>query len=318
MPVGFDGLPFHPLIVHAAVVFVPLTLLGTIVIAVRANWRRALGWWVLLLAIVTMGFTVLAKESGEALGRVIGDPDPHAEIGDTVPIFAAAMVVTVALLVFASSFSRWRQRRKATKAAAAATAQAASSPAASVVPGFDAPSPSVTVTAGAPLSRGVPAEGVAGGAKGDAVPASDNVRDALAALYAEGMIADEPTAAIPAADPGDQRGGEVPPTAPPAPAKAADTARPSAPVATTIEYRTPLTVVLLAILAVLAGLAGTVQTVRAGDSGARAVWEGSLNNPAPSASAVSPTPTTGAPVTGAPTPASSGLAPATSAAAVSP
>ena len=43
------GLPAHPLIVHAAVVLVPLAAIGTIVIAVSAKARLHIGWIVVAL-----------------------------------------------------------------------------------------------------------------------------------------------------------------------------------------------------------------------------------------------------------------------------
>ena len=35
-----NGLPVHPLVVHAVVVLLPLATLGLIAIAVRPAWRR--------------------------------------------------------------------------------------------------------------------------------------------------------------------------------------------------------------------------------------------------------------------------------------
>lgn len=38
-----NGLPVHPLVVHAVVVLLPLAIVGTILVAVRPTWRRAYG-----------------------------------------------------------------------------------------------------------------------------------------------------------------------------------------------------------------------------------------------------------------------------------
>ncbi len=38
-----NGIPVHPLVVHAVVVLLPLALLGTIAIAVKPAWRRPYG-----------------------------------------------------------------------------------------------------------------------------------------------------------------------------------------------------------------------------------------------------------------------------------
>ena len=39
-----NGLPVHALVLHAAVVFVPLLALGAIVYALIARWRPRIGW----------------------------------------------------------------------------------------------------------------------------------------------------------------------------------------------------------------------------------------------------------------------------------
>ncbi len=97
----FNGLPLHPLVVHAAVVFIPLTCLGTILIAVKRSWRKSLGWWVLAIAFLSVGFAFVAKESGEALAKKVGEPLVHAQLGDTLPLIAGIMFLAVAALVIA-------------------------------------------------------------------------------------------------------------------------------------------------------------------------------------------------------------------------
>ena len=62
-----NGLPVHVLVLHAAVVFVPLLALGAIVYALVGSWRPKIGWAVLLLGIVAPICTFVAKESGEKL-----------------------------------------------------------------------------------------------------------------------------------------------------------------------------------------------------------------------------------------------------------
>jgi uncharacterized membrane protein len=68
-----NGLPVHALVLHAAVVFVPLLALGAIVYALVGKWRPKIGWAVLLLAIAAPVSTFVAKESGEQLyDRLLG------------------------------------------------------------------------------------------------------------------------------------------------------------------------------------------------------------------------------------------------------
>ncbi|GIF08793.1 hypothetical protein Asi03nite_63310 [Actinoplanes siamensis] len=62
-----NGLPVHILVLHAAVVFVPLLALGAVVYALAAPWRPKLAWAVALLGVVAPITTFVAKESGEKL-----------------------------------------------------------------------------------------------------------------------------------------------------------------------------------------------------------------------------------------------------------
>jgi len=86
-----NGLPLHPLVVHAAVVLIPLTMVGTILIAVRPAWRRSLGPWVVLLAAAALVTSVAAKESGEKFAVRVGLPVSHADLGNVLPLFAFLM-----------------------------------------------------------------------------------------------------------------------------------------------------------------------------------------------------------------------------------
>lgn len=78
------GLPAHPLVVHAAVILVPLAAIGTIVIAVWPAARRRVGWIVAGIGVVGFFFAFLAKESGEALlatTTVTEAVQAHADMG---------------------------------------------------------------------------------------------------------------------------------------------------------------------------------------------------------------------------------------------
>ena len=82
----------------AAVVFIPLTCVGTILIAIKRSWRKSLGWWVLAIAFLSVGFAAVAKESGEALAKKIGDPVTRGE--------------PLARAYFSVDESRWSQARR--------------------------------------------------------------------------------------------------------------------------------------------------------------------------------------------------------------
>lgn len=98
---GFDtigGLPVHALVVHASVVLLPLTGLGAVLISLKPAWARRFGIIVVLVGLVALVSTVVAKESGERLAARVGLPEPHAELGDRLPLFAAVLFVLVTIL----------------------------------------------------------------------------------------------------------------------------------------------------------------------------------------------------------------------------
>lgn len=101
----FFGLPLHPLVVHAAVVLLPLAALGTLVIAVSARARKRYGSLVVLGAFVALGSVIGARITGEALN---GGTTPgtealgvHVTWGLLAPWPAGALALTSLFLVLA-------------------------------------------------------------------------------------------------------------------------------------------------------------------------------------------------------------------------
>lgn len=90
------GLPLHPLVVHFAVVLLPLGAIGLIIVGLVPRFRRAY----LPIVTGTLGvgsiFAFLAKQSGEALSETQGFPREHAALGD---VLFPASVGLVALAV---------------------------------------------------------------------------------------------------------------------------------------------------------------------------------------------------------------------------
>ena len=82
------GLPMHPLIVHGAVVLVPLAALGLMVMTVRPSFSRRFGVLVVIVAGVAALASVAAKLSGEEFAEQVGVPAAHAELGDVMPLVA--------------------------------------------------------------------------------------------------------------------------------------------------------------------------------------------------------------------------------------
>ena len=95
-----NGLPVHPLVVHAVVVLLPLAVLGTIAIAAKPTWRASYGWLVVGIAAVATVLVPVATSSGEALEERVGDPGEHAELGDQLIWFAIALLLFSFLMVY--------------------------------------------------------------------------------------------------------------------------------------------------------------------------------------------------------------------------
>lgn len=102
-----NGIPLHPLVVHAIVVLLPLATLGTIAIAARPGWRLRYGPLVVAAAAVSTVLTPVATSSGEELERRVGDPGQHAQLGDQLIWFAIPLLVLSAALVWL----QWRHDR---------------------------------------------------------------------------------------------------------------------------------------------------------------------------------------------------------------
>lgn len=75
-----DGIPLHPLVVHAVVVLLPLAALGAVVIAVRRSWRRSLGIPVLLVALAGVAAVPMATTTGSQLYAALGGQNPVIDL----------------------------------------------------------------------------------------------------------------------------------------------------------------------------------------------------------------------------------------------
>lgn len=100
------GIPVHPLVVHAAVVLLPLSALALIAIIIVPRLRRPLGWLTMAGLAVGAGAAIVARLSGEQLAARVGEPQQHLELGEKLP-FAAVLLFVVGAVWF------WLQRRAA-------------------------------------------------------------------------------------------------------------------------------------------------------------------------------------------------------------
>ena len=98
-----DGIPAHPLVVHAVVVLLPLAAVATLAMAARPLWRRQLGVWVLLLAFAGVAAVPIASQTGEQLEHTIGSSPlikVHEQRAETLLIPALIFLILVAATVF--------------------------------------------------------------------------------------------------------------------------------------------------------------------------------------------------------------------------
>jgi hypothetical protein len=77
----FGGLPVHPLAVHGAVVLLPLSALALALLIFVPKWRKTFFPLTLIGLGLSTVFTYIAKESGEALGERVGEPQTHEALG---------------------------------------------------------------------------------------------------------------------------------------------------------------------------------------------------------------------------------------------
>jgi hypothetical protein len=107
------GLPAHPLLVHAAVVFGPLLVATALGYALVPPLRKWLGWVVVLLAVAAPAALLFAKLSGDAfrariathgtaeqMAPLLAQIDEHRAFGTRAVWFGAALGVLALLLVF--------------------------------------------------------------------------------------------------------------------------------------------------------------------------------------------------------------------------
>lgn len=103
------GLPAHPLVVHAAVVLLPLGAVATMLIAALPRARRHYALPVFALVLAATIAVGLAQGSGEALEESVDETrlvEEHAEQGESVLPWAIGLTVVAAGVVAARPLHR--------------------------------------------------------------------------------------------------------------------------------------------------------------------------------------------------------------------
>ncbi|MCP2262382.1 hypothetical protein LX15_006119 [Streptoalloteichus tenebrarius] len=121
-----DGIPLHPLVVHAVVVLLPLAAVGAIAAAARQAWRRRYGPAVLAVTALAVLATPIAQRTGEQLRTPLTAvaPNPliarHEELGrQLLPVALGLGVALVLLLVAGRLADRERTADQAGRTAPA-------------------------------------------------------------------------------------------------------------------------------------------------------------------------------------------------------
>jgi hypothetical protein len=107
------GLPAHPLVVHAAVVLLPLAAFTTLVCAVLPRARRHFAPVAIGLALVATLAVGLAQGSGEALEEHVDETalvEEHTGQGERVLPWAIAVTLVAAAVTAAPALARRRPR----------------------------------------------------------------------------------------------------------------------------------------------------------------------------------------------------------------
>lgn len=113
-----QGLPWHPLVVHAVVILVPMSALGLLAIIAVPKWRRPGQWFVLTGLIVGGVGTYIAKLSGDSLSAAVGLPVFHAEWGNNMVTLVVVLVAVTGAWIFLEHLGSRRGLERLTAALA--------------------------------------------------------------------------------------------------------------------------------------------------------------------------------------------------------
>jgi uncharacterized membrane protein len=111
---SISGIPLHPLVVHVAVVLVPLAAIGLMALGWKSEWRRQYALPLAILAIGGAAAAILASSTGESLESTIREAagtrvrfGEHPEQGDTARLFA---VLFAAAATGLWALETWREQ----------------------------------------------------------------------------------------------------------------------------------------------------------------------------------------------------------------
>jgi hypothetical protein len=106
-----DGLPLHPLVVHAVVVLVPLSALGAVLVAARPRWARPYGPLVAAGAVAAAVSAWVAQQAGNALlveRGLTGDAAERLEVHGRWGLYVVVLAIAFAIQAVASTVLAFR------------------------------------------------------------------------------------------------------------------------------------------------------------------------------------------------------------------
>ncbi|MFE1050158.1 DUF2231 domain-containing protein [Streptomyces olivaceus] len=127
-PTLINGIPAHPLLVHAVVVLVPLTALCLVACAAWPSILRRFGLALPGLALISLALVPLTTSAGEWLEERVQETtlvEKHAELGDELLPWTIGMLAVAALVWFAYRYLAVPEHRPAGSTDTAARPRAA-------------------------------------------------------------------------------------------------------------------------------------------------------------------------------------------------
>lgn len=102
---SISGLPVHPLVVHFAVVILPLAATALIALIYMPKLKSQYSFITTIAVVLGSAAVLVAKQSGEALSEQIGTPVEHADYASLLT-FTAFVFMVLTLIWYRSSKGR--------------------------------------------------------------------------------------------------------------------------------------------------------------------------------------------------------------------
>jgi uncharacterized membrane protein len=111
---SISGVPLHPLVVHVAVILVPLAAIALILLGWKSEWRHHYALPIALLAIGGAVAAIIAASTGEGIEATVREAagsrvrfGEHPEQGDTARLFAVIFAMGATALWIVET---WREQ----------------------------------------------------------------------------------------------------------------------------------------------------------------------------------------------------------------